>query len=133
MKNFFFRFYFFFYKVLYKFIEKKSVYLENNNFNRISLINFGIFKLGPNCRYLEIGVFQDTVFNSIPLTLDKKIGVDPVKGGTHRMTSDEFFKINKIIANRIIIITFKSTKCKAASKRHSYNSTIIARIVGCIC
>lgn len=94
MKNLLTRLYYFFFEVLSKFTEKNSLYLENNNFNRISLINFGILKFGGDCKYLEIGVFQDTVFNSIPLTLDKKIGVDPVQGGTHRMTSDDFFKDN---------------------------------------
>ena len=28
------------------------------------------------------------------LSIPKKIGVDPNRGGTHKMTSDEFFKIN---------------------------------------
>jgi tRNA G37 N-methylase Trm5 len=45
--------------------------------------------------YLEIGVAKNDVFNSIPLSLNNKIGVDPFSGGTHRMTSDNFFKINK--------------------------------------
>jgi len=96
MKDFFTRVIFFFNNTFINIFEKKQLFYENNNFNRISLINFAILKFGYDCRYLEIGVFEDTVFNSIPLTLDKKIGVDPFKGGTHRMTSDEFFKNNNL-------------------------------------
>ena len=103
MKNFFLRIIFFFYNTLSIIHEKKEVFYENNNFNRISLINFAIMKFGYDCRYLEIGVFEDTVFNSIPLTLDNKIGVDPFKGGTHRMTSDEFFKNNNLKFDVIFI------------------------------
>jgi len=43
--------------------------------------------------YLELGCFEDENFTSIKIK--KKIGVDPVSGGTHRMTSDNFFKNNK--------------------------------------
>jgi len=39
--------------------------------------------------YLEIGTFKNEVFSNI--VCEKKIGVDPFSGGTHRMTSDEFF------------------------------------------
>ena len=39
--------------------------------------------------YLEIGCFKNENFDQI--IIDKKIGVDPVSGGTLRMTSDEFF------------------------------------------
>lgn len=39
--------------------------------------------------YLEIGCDKNQVFNGI--TVESKIGVDPVRGGTIRMTSDEFF------------------------------------------
>ena len=42
--------------------------------------------------YLEIGCDNDENFSKI--IINKKIGVDPIKGGTHRMTSDEFFKKN---------------------------------------
>ena len=42
--------------------------------------------------YLEIGCDNDENFSEI--IINKKIGVDPLKGGTHRMTSDEFFKKN---------------------------------------
>lgn len=43
--------------------------------------------------YLEIGCFDNINFNQISAL--HKVGVDPVSGGTHRMTSDEFFKDNK--------------------------------------
>ena len=39
--------------------------------------------------YLEIGCDNDENFSRI--LIEKKIGVDPLKGGTLRMTSDEFF------------------------------------------
>ena len=43
--------------------------------------------------YLEIGTFHDELFEHIKC--DKKVGVDPVSGGTIRKTSDHFFKENK--------------------------------------
>ena len=43
--------------------------------------------------YLEIGTFHDELFQHIKC--DKKVGVDPVSGGTIRKTSDQFFKDNK--------------------------------------
>ena len=42
--------------------------------------------------YLEIGCYDDTNFSRI--NIKNKIGIDPVSGGTHRMTSDEFFSSN---------------------------------------
>ena len=44
--------------------------------------------------YLEIGCDNDENFSQI--NIENKIGVDPLKGGTLRMTSDEFFKKNQI-------------------------------------
>jgi len=44
--------------------------------------------------YLEIGCDQDENFSQI--RIKNKIGVDPKSGGTHRMTSDEFFKNNNL-------------------------------------
>ena len=43
--------------------------------------------------YLEIGCDKDQSFFKIKI--DKKIGIDPVSGGTIRDTSDNFFKTNK--------------------------------------
>lgn len=42
---------------------------------------------------MEIGCFEDETFNKI--NIDKKVGVDPISGGNVRLTSDNFFKINK--------------------------------------
>ena len=44
-------------------------------------------------KYLEIGCFDDELFNHIKCL--KKVGVDPMSGGTIRMTSDQFFSNNK--------------------------------------
>ena len=42
--------------------------------------------------YLEIGCDNDENFSKI--IIDKKTGIDPLKGGTLRMTSDKFFEKN---------------------------------------
>ena len=54
-------------------------------------------------KYLEIGCFNDTVFDSIPLRSFQKVGVDPEQGGTLRLKSDDFFKNNKSKFNIIFI------------------------------
>ena len=43
-------------------------------------------------RYLEIGCNLDGTFSKLPVAY--AVGVDPNRGGTHRMTSDEFFDQN---------------------------------------
>jgi hypothetical protein len=64
---------------------------ENNFYNRVAFINKAISKY-KNCKYLEIGVADNYVFNSIPLKTNNKFGVDPNEGGNLKMTSDLFFK-----------------------------------------
>ena len=60
-------------------------------YNRIALINF--LRAGkPDGKYLEIGCDENAVFHAIPAVY--KVGVDPTRGGTHRMTSDAFFARN---------------------------------------
>lgn len=51
--------------------------------------------------YLEIGCAQDECFNRIKVV--DKIGVDPICGGTHRMTSDDFFIHNNKTFDLIFI------------------------------
>lgn len=66
---------------------------EDRGFNRVALVNHLVsIKGGINCRYLEIGCQINNLFNAVPSF--NKTGVDPAAGGTHRMTSDEFFKLN---------------------------------------
>lgn len=72
-------------------IENEFEY-ENNFYSRHSFI---LRALKKKSSYLEIGVSNNDVFNTIPLDLNNKIGVDPFSGGTHRTTSDIFFKTNK--------------------------------------
>ena len=76
---------------------------EKNFFSRHAFINKAISKYN-NCKYLEIGVFNNAVFNSIPLKITNKFGVDPVKGGNFKMTSDEFFIKNSHLKFDVIFI-----------------------------
>ena len=59
---------------------------------RYQIIN-EIINLKNSTDYLEIGCFKNENFNRI--NVSNKIGVDPISGGTHRMTSDQFFLTNK--------------------------------------
>ena len=43
--------------------------------------------------YLEIGCYKNESFDFIEC--ENKVGVDPYSGGTHRQTSDDYFKANK--------------------------------------
>jgi hypothetical protein len=56
--------------------------------NRIDIINYLIKKFKYNT-YLEIGCQKNKVFDQIQV--EHKIGVDPERGGTCRMTSNDFF------------------------------------------
>jgi hypothetical protein len=51
--------------------------------------------------YLEIGCDKNQSFSSV--TIEKRVGVDPVEGGSHKMTSDKFFSINKDLYDIIFI------------------------------
>ncbi len=57
-------------------------------YNRIALVNL-LLSGRPQARYLEIGCAGDELFRAVMAPV--KIGVDPARGGTHRMTSDAFF------------------------------------------
>jgi hypothetical protein len=106
--------------ILRKYLQKKIIRLLNSKnilklfyyyhkfFNNKGLKNIGfdftnkknrlfivqdIIKKKAYKKYLEIGCFDDELFNHI--NTETKIGVDPVSGGTTRLTSDQFFKNNK--------------------------------------
>ena len=70
------------------------------------IINQNNFK-----KYLEIGCDQDENFSKI--IVENKVGVDPLRGGTIRSTSDEFFKSNN---DKFDIIFLDGL--------HTYNQTI---------
>ena len=59
--------------------------------NRMNVINTLLEARGYES-YLEIGCQADVAFNAV--RAKQKIGIDPVSGGTLRMTSDEFFALN---------------------------------------
>ena len=91
--------YYYIKKIKKKLIQNFFEY-ENTPYNRLSFISLSIAKIilkkdYQNCNYLEIGCFDNKAFNTVPLPLSQKIGIDPQRGGTHKMTSDHFFLTNK--------------------------------------
>ena len=84
--------------------SKNKIFFEEANFNRISFIHRALRKFPQKtAKYLEIGVFQNAVFDTIYLSENNKYGVDPQSGGNYKMTSDEFFSKNKILFDVIFI------------------------------
>tara|TARA_B100001057_G_scaffold490276_1_gene578209 strand:- start:7540 stop:8247 length:708 start_codon:yes stop_codon:yes gene_type:complete len=86
--------------------RKKTIHkfkYEKNFYKRVAFINKAISKYN-DCKYLEIGVSTNKVFNSIPLKMSNKFGVDPNQGGNFRMTSDEFFIKYKDLKFDVIFI-----------------------------
>ena len=75
--------------------DKNHFEYNKELFNRSSFIMRCLsHKNIKTCKYLEIGTCDNLVFDNIPLKISNKIGVDPEKGGTIRMTSDDFFSSN---------------------------------------
>ncbi len=64
---------------------------RETNYNRIAAVNLVVSQF-QDCQYLEIGCANNSLFDSVPVR--DKFGVDPARGGTHRMTSDAFFEQN---------------------------------------
>ena len=84
--------------------QNKIFFFEKANFNRISFIHRALRKFPQKtAKYLEIGVFQNAVFDTIYLSENNKYGVDPQSGGNLKMTSDEFFSKNKTFFDVIFI------------------------------
>jgi len=71
---------------------KKLIFEWGKSFNRITIIQ-NIIDRNKFNSYLEIGCYNDDCFSKINVT--KKVGVDPLVGGNVRMSSDDFFNINK--------------------------------------
>jgi len=71
--------------------DEDKIKYENSFYKRHAFVNKSLRKF-DNPNYLEIGVAKkNDLFNSIPLKLSNKYGVDPETGGNFRMTSDKFF------------------------------------------
>lgn len=75
-----------------KFFSKKIKFNFPKNINRLKVIQYVVNKKNYKS-YLEIGCDDNAVFAKIKVI--NKIGIDPVKGGNYRGTSDNFFKKNK--------------------------------------
>lgn len=58
------------------------------NYDRKAVVN-RLLAPTPDGDYLEIGCAGNDLFDAVMAA--RKIGVDPQRGGTHRMTSDAFF------------------------------------------
>ncbi len=95
---------FWYFKKKLKLKSPDKISFEKSNFNRISFIHRALRKFPKDsAKYLEIGVFQNAVFDTIYLSEKNKYGVDPSSGGNLRMTSDEFFLTNKTLFDVIFI------------------------------
>lgn len=86
-----------FYYRIYHYVFGEKFYLRLNfewekHPNRIDIIQSTIDRKNYKT-YLEIGCDTDLVFKKI--SINEKVGVDPISGGTIRDTSDNFFKYNK--------------------------------------
>ncbi len=66
-------------------------FVEQRLDSAASIINYAIERFAYT-KYLEIGCLDNATFDQIRAPY--KVGVDPVSGGTHRMTSDTFFEIS---------------------------------------
>lgn len=91
------------------------------------LFNLLIEKFGYTS-YLEIGCKDNTTFNQVEV--ERKVGVDPNRGGTLRMTSDKYFEENNEKFDLIFIdglheATQVSKDFFNASARLNPNGTII--------
>ncbi len=92
MKN---RYKFFLKRILYYFYGEKFYKRLDYNWNkfpsRFEIIQNIITQQKYN-NYLEIGCDRNENFSKI--NIQNKVGVDPLRGGTLRMTSNDFFKNN---------------------------------------
>jgi hypothetical protein len=83
---------FYYYGVLYAPSRARSC-IEDFYYQRKSLITY-VTQRFQFSSYLEIGCDHNQTFGEIESLFDRAACVDPFKGGTIRMTSDEFFAQN---------------------------------------
>jgi hypothetical protein len=74
--------------------------MDNRPLRRTDIINRLALEIGAQA-YLEIGVGRGQNFKRVKCPL--KVGVDPSKNTTHKITSDEFFQDNKDYFDLIFI------------------------------
>ena len=78
--------------------DSAGIAAPGRDYNRLEqivrgeLLNFLVRERGYSS-YLEIGCDADQTFSLIQAS--HRVGVDPVSGGTLRMTSDEFFRVSQ--------------------------------------
>lgn len=72
-------------------IAHSENFIQRSLTDAASVINYAIERFSYS-KYLEIGCRDDDTFNQI--TAAYKVGIDPVSGGTLRMTSDQFFELS---------------------------------------
>ena len=88
-------------------------------------------KANKYTNYLEIGCQNDTNFAKVPFP--NRIGVDPSKGGTHRMTSDAFFAQNDGPNKQMFDIVFiDGLHTYEQTRRDIYNSLRCLNVGGTI-
>ena len=89
---------------IHKFFREKDIgdlgFNFNDKPNRSEIIQ-NIIDYKKYRSFLEIGSFSNELFNKVKI--NNKVGVDPVSGGSVRMTSDEFFKKNKEFFDLVFI------------------------------
>jgi hypothetical protein len=73
--------------------SRLSSTIEDYYSDRTDLLKYLVQRFQSK-KYLEIGCQGDLNFNQMREIVESAIGVDPISGGTHRLTSDEFFQQN---------------------------------------
>lgn len=108
-------------ELMYFFYKNDKIKCNDAFFKRHAFINKAISKY-KNCKYLEIGCSSQDLFNSIPLKLSNKYGVDPILGGNYKMTSDLFFKKNPPLKIKFDVIFIDGLHHYLQCKRDTQNS-----------
>tara|TARA_Y100001970_G_scaffold186105_1_gene226336 strand:- start:553 stop:1230 length:678 start_codon:yes stop_codon:yes gene_type:complete len=130
------KYFFFIKRFLYYFygekFYKRLSYNWSNYPSRFQIIQ-KIIDFKKYNSYLEIGCDQNKNFSNI--TINKKIGVDPNSGGTHRMTSDSFFEKSKSKFDIIFIDglhTYEQVKKDIENSLNALNPKGIILIHDCL-
>jgi len=90
------KFYYLLWRLFFLFYGEKFFKRLNYNWNnlpsRSEIVNY-LIKKNNYKSYLEIGCNKNDLFSKV--IIKNKVGVDPNEGGTIKLTSDNFFKVNK--------------------------------------